>query len=94
MERICLVAVGPSILGIIKSIKITSYNDEENDEGGVRAGVVSGWVPPPPAPPPPPPATPPPPVSIAATAFAAAAAIKLSLIFATATTPSFASSHV
>ena len=33
MERICLVAVGPSIFGIIKSIKITSYNDEENDEG-------------------------------------------------------------
>ena len=40
-ERICFVAVGPSILGIIKSINITSYNDEENDEGGLRLGVVT-----------------------------------------------------
>ena len=32
MDRICLVAVGPSILGIMKSIKIASNNDEHDDE--------------------------------------------------------------
>ena len=75
MERICLVAVGPSIFGIIKSIKITSYNDEENDEGRGRLGEVGV-------------------VSLVMIAIASAPAVKLSLIFATATAPSSASSHV
>ena len=81
IERICLVAVGPSIFGIIKSIKITSNDEEEEEEGRGRLGPA--------------PVTPPPPAAIVVVTVAlAAAAARLSLIFSTATAPFAASSHV
>ena len=82
MDRICLVAVGPSILGIMKSIKIASNNDEHDDEGRGQLGVVPGLT------------SPPPPVTAVVVTALAAAAARLCLIFSTATAPSSASSQI